>query len=321
MAGMRLLAFAAAVAAKAFATELRDPIQDDFDCKMRTLALDYAEYIQPWRSADVFQGIADALNGTPEKAADCTVAYEGSRPTIASGSASRFRQPPLVAPRNGGITVYVSPTGSDSNNGTIDAPMKTLPAALAATRANEGWDTIVMRQGTYYASVAAGVPNPTLALGPADSGLTVQAFPGEDVWLSGGVPLVGITWNVSNITTTQWVMVNNSVGNQPTCCLYAVCGWVGATAPTAPVLETMKVVRAAGAMHPPFGSNNLHGQVTAIIDSWPERYTPCLPVLHPLSTTLLVSMYMRSVVFVRCLPHSVRLAVHFSSSHLILIHI
>ena len=45
-----------------------------------------------------------------------------------------------------GNVYYVSPSGSDSNSGTIDAPLATLNAAQ--TRLSAG-DTVYFRGGTY----------------------------------------------------------------------------------------------------------------------------------------------------------------------------
>ena len=43
------------------------------------------------------------------------------------------------------------------------------------------------RAGTFY------LPAP-LVLSPADSRVTFMAYPGEEVWISGGVPVAGVTW-------------------------------------------------------------------------------------------------------------------------------
>jgi len=191
---------------------LGDPIRDDFDCQMRYLALEYAEYLQSWRPSEVFGELADALNGTPEKASDCTVSYEQYKKNQQSLRQPLSHQPPslrmktpekIVEPKNGGLTYFVDGTkGSDSNNGTVNFPFRTISTALAATRQNPGWDTIVIRQGTYYIT--------TITLTTVDNGLTIQAYPGEEVWLSGAVPLQGMTWQSYNTTgNTTWVVSPN----------------------------------------------------------------------------------------------------------------
>ena len=123
-------------------------------------------------------------------------------------NASRF---PLLhaaprAPAAGGQTFFVSLAGSDANPGTQAAPFRTLGAAVAASRATPGWDTILLRGGTYYSQ-------PTTSLTAADAGLTIQNFPGEEVWLSGAAPLTGITWqpyNVGNASLTWQVFPDTS---------------------------------------------------------------------------------------------------------------
>ena len=172
--------------------------REDFDCRMRHLAVEYARHIQPFRTAGVFAEIAAALDGSPEKAAGCVV--NASLPTSAAAApGSRFPHlaAPSRAPGAGGQTFYVATTGSDAGAGSLAAPFATLGRALAATRATPGADVILMRGGTYFSQ-------PTQVLTPADSGLTIQNFPGEEVWLSGSAPLpAAATWapyNVSNST-------------------------------------------------------------------------------------------------------------------------
>jgi hypothetical protein len=173
-------------------------VKAEFDCAMRALAVDYALSLQPFRSPTVFSDIADALNGTPEKAPGCTVNASAAM-AAAAGVPSRFPHfgAPARAPGAGGQTFYVATTGSDAAAGTLAAPFATLTRAVAASRATPGADTILLRGGTYYSQ-------PTIVLLPQDSGLTIQNFPSEEVWLSGSAPLpAGAVWrpyNVSNST-------------------------------------------------------------------------------------------------------------------------
>lgn len=66
---MRALLLTALLSAAAVAQSVRD----EFDCEMRQLAVEYAAFIQPFRAASVFEDIAAALDGTPEKAPGCNV--------------------------------------------------------------------------------------------------------------------------------------------------------------------------------------------------------------------------------------------------------
>jgi hypothetical protein len=88
---------------------------------------------------------------------------------------------------------YVSPTGSDTNPGTLAAPFLTLARARDVVRTVNGsmsGDIVVfLRAGTY--AVQAPV-----AFGPQDSGtngyrITYQAYPGETPVLSGAVKVTG----------------------------------------------------------------------------------------------------------------------------------
>lgn len=165
---------------------------------MRAFALEYAAFIQPFRPALVFSEIADALNGTPEKAAGCNVTFDHAAATAAT-SASRFpllRAPPSP-PSAGGQTFYVATTGSDATgDGSAGSPFASVTRAVAASRITPGFDTILLRGGTYFSQ-------PTVVLTAADAGLTIQNAPGEEVWLSGSAPLPAKAWvpfNVSNST-------------------------------------------------------------------------------------------------------------------------
>lgn len=75
---------------------------------------------------------------------------------------------------------YVSLAGSDSNPGTVDRPFRTISAA---TRAAGNGGTVVVRAGVYHEDVLVY---------PHD-GLTVEASPGEAVWLDGAEPVSGWT--------------------------------------------------------------------------------------------------------------------------------
>ena len=156
---MRLAVFAAVVAATA-----AQSVRDKFDCKMRAFALEYAATLQPWRHASSFHDIADALNGTPEKASGCIINATGPRE---APGAARFRQAPLPTAAR---SVYVDPVnGVDGATGGLTTPVKTIFVALAAIRVNATarGSAIILRAGTHY--VAS-----TIALTAADSGLTIQ---------------------------------------------------------------------------------------------------------------------------------------------------
>ena len=81
------------------------------------------------------------------------------------------------------MPVYVAPSGSDNNTGTSDNPFKSFAKACECARAFEAGKqkTITVRGGLYY--------DADLALTPADSGMTIEAAPGERPVLYGGHPV------------------------------------------------------------------------------------------------------------------------------------
>ena len=93
------------------------------------------------------------------------------------------------------IAFYVSPSGSDSNPGTIDAPFKTLTAARDAVRGvpvpqriSAGGAAVYLRAGTYY------LDNTTLALDASDSYVAWQSYQGEAVSIAGSRSLTSLSW-------------------------------------------------------------------------------------------------------------------------------
>lgn len=79
--------------------------------------------------------------------------------------------------------VVVSPSGSDSNPGTEDQPVKSLEQARTIVR-NQGGGTVWLRGGEYRRTS-------TLMLGPQDSGTLWRSWPGEEARITGGAVLTG----------------------------------------------------------------------------------------------------------------------------------
>ena len=73
---------------------------------------------------------------------------------------------------------FVSPQGADSNCGSLDEPLATLARAIEAARASAGPRRIIVRGGDYY--------DVCVALDARDSGLCIEAAPGETPVLHGG---------------------------------------------------------------------------------------------------------------------------------------
>ena len=143
-----------------------------FDCKMRQMAMDFAHKIQPFSSKQQFQQIADALNGAQE-AQNCSVSFPFP---LEDGKII----PSFPLPKDSVKTLFVDAnSGSDSNSGTMSSPFKTITKAVDAARASGQRSTIVLRKGIFYLS-------DTIQLGVQDSGLTIQNYNDEEVWISGG---------------------------------------------------------------------------------------------------------------------------------------
>jgi hypothetical protein len=90
---------------------------------------------------------------------------------------------------NSDAAIFVSPTGSDTNSGTKSSPLATLAAAVAKTRSASAPKAIQLRAGTYYMT-------DTVVLTPADSGLNISAYNGENATVSGGRSLK-LEWNTT----------------------------------------------------------------------------------------------------------------------------
>lgn len=170
------------------------------DCPLRQVALDYAQRVQPaWRPLRAFEEFADALNGAPE-AVDCHV-----KPN-ASASPSSDRRTALIPlpPADASLVIYIDPRAGDDadGSGSEESPIASLEAGLSMVRTHRAKRAtallseadrayLVLRAGTFY----QGAPGAgTLQLSAKDSFLSVQAYPGEAVRLSGGRPLAGLEW-------------------------------------------------------------------------------------------------------------------------------
>jgi hypothetical protein len=176
------------------------------DCPLRQIAVDYAQQLQPSRPLSVFSELADALNGAQE-AQGCSVAPKPPADGETAASASRMTSFELPPP--GAHVVFVDAaaaavpkTAAARADGSAARPFPSLQAAVAAIRAARkanGHEQlsaaaaprayVVLRAGTFY----LGDSGP-LSLTAADSNVVFQAYPGEEVFISGGTPLAGIQW-------------------------------------------------------------------------------------------------------------------------------
>jgi hypothetical protein len=162
-----------------------------FDCGWRLLALNYSAFIQPWLTPPQLQYVADALeiarlNCDAAGAAAALIASHAPAGRGGGGGAAAAALPAAPA----AASLYVDfAKGSDANDGSLAAPLKTVAAAVARARAggDAAHTAIVLRNGTHFLA-------DTITLGAADSGLSFAAFPGEAPTISGAVPLPGLQW-------------------------------------------------------------------------------------------------------------------------------
>ena len=151
---------------------MADQVPAEFDCGARQLALQFATSLLPSGSGSI-EEVADAL-----RLQEC-----GKLPRLPQLPQHQQRSTPKPTE----IEVYVSPTGKDSNDGSISAPLPSLQGARDRIRqirlgTIEQNATVVLRAGIYHL-------HKPLTLSPEDSFVHYTAMAGEEVVVSGGLPL------------------------------------------------------------------------------------------------------------------------------------
>lgn len=160
----------------------------EFSCAWRRYATAYAMQIHPKLSAAKQRALHDAL----QLSGLCNQSF-----AVKPRHHNLTTRTVATTPTNG-RKIYVNPTnGSNSGTGSQTAPLKTLHAAVAASRipAHSVSDapTIILCGGVYY--LANHEAKGTVVLTPSDSGLTIQAMEGETPILSGGRALTSLKWS------------------------------------------------------------------------------------------------------------------------------
>ncbi|MCQ2475940.1 MAG: right-handed parallel beta-helix repeat-containing protein [Clostridia bacterium] len=86
---------------------------------------------------------------------------------------------------DGGNMIYVSPVGSDSADGSISSPLKTINGAKELAKKTDGGVTVIFREGYYTL-------DETVCFDSSDkSNVTYRAYPGEKVVFTAGKPYTG----------------------------------------------------------------------------------------------------------------------------------
>jgi hypothetical protein len=114
-----------------------------------------------------------------------------------------------------GTVYYVSPSGSNANAGTLNAPWATVANGIKFLRPG---DTLYLRGGTYVEDITSVTIRPGSATAP----ILVSNYPGERPVIQGLLWLqspswwtldgVNVTWNPSNPPTRHMVKMTNGVG-------------------------------------------------------------------------------------------------------------
>ena len=185
-----------ASAARAAFLATAPPLVNATDCLMRSYFLQRAMEVNPALSAPQLRAMVDALVGDPSMGAGCTVAVPPPMPgaPLLQGRAVPAAAAPTV------VVFADAAAGNDATGtGSLAAPFLTVARAVAAVRAAAaGGGTVNLRGGGTFHLPA------TLALTPADSGLTIQTYPGDGAlaWLSGALPLTAeaVAWEAVNLT-------------------------------------------------------------------------------------------------------------------------
>lgn len=121
--------------------------------------------------------------------------------SIAFGCSLAFAGTAVAATQ---ATFYVSPSGSDSNKGTKDAPFKTITQAQKAVRAINGSMTgdieVILREGTYVLPA-------TIGFDERDGGkdghyVRYKAADGEKPLITGGMGITG--WTIHDEANNIW---------------------------------------------------------------------------------------------------------------------
>jgi hypothetical protein len=160
-------------------------------CAFYKLSYEYAQHVQPNITAAQQAAVFDALalHACPQSPPRPR-ALPSSLHTSTAGARHSYASD---AGTGVATAVFVDAAkGKDTNPGTLASPLRTLAAAQTAARRSKP-ATIELRAGVYYLGA-------TLELTALDSGLTIQAYNGENVTISGAQPLSIAKWEPYNVS-------------------------------------------------------------------------------------------------------------------------
>lgn len=194
-------------------------VDPDFDCSWRSLAFEFAQQLQPFRPSSTFASIHDGL----ELSTLCNVSFSSSY---------KLKENVMSSPSSPAFStvIYVdsSVRGDDASTGTISSPLARISTAVLRARSLPHPVSIILRAGVHHLSE-------TLNLGPADSGLKITAFPGENPIVSGGLVIKPV-WTS---TTPPNAQNNNIATSAPPVSLRTLPRARGSNAATAACVWTV----------------------------------------------------------------------------------
>ena len=193
----RALTLAALAGSAAATGPCRPPCDDtppgipkDFDCSMRSLTMTMAKEKALGPPGYDLRIVHEAL----QLGSKCGVDYD----ELIHGQSV----PHPKAEECEGTCIYVDGAhGDDSSSGGDEgSPKMTLAAGVAAARAAAGGvaATVILRGGIHWLSA-------TLVLTPADNGITIRGYRGENATVSGAVPLDDLSWQPHDSQSGVWV--------------------------------------------------------------------------------------------------------------------
>lgn len=183
MSSLRALAsltlLASSARAQGYAPDPKN-VPPEFMCKWRSLSLEYSKILRP----DAYSLVKEALDIEEYcNSSDIPAAPSSSALSWTTQADSGFAPPRRAA---AGDSVFVDcDKGSESGSGSIDSPLKTLQAAvdMIKSKGSKRDNEIVVRASTCYQM------KPVVVTPELGSNLTIRAYEGEQVWVSGGVKL------------------------------------------------------------------------------------------------------------------------------------
>src|SRR5215467_941651 len=143
-------------------------------------------------------------------------------------------------------TYYVSPSGSDRNNGTFDEPWKTLQKAFDATTSGE---TVCLRGGTYpqYVDALTGFNQLERRSGTPGKPILFTNYSGEIAVIQGSTKIHG-----------SYITFRGTPNDTPLCSATRPCGLVFEGS-SGYVLNAISIMNSSGAGHVTFDHVEIRG--------------------------------------------------------------